>query len=151
LRRRHDWSFRAGVRAHITVLAPFLPPENIGRQTMDTLAALLSSRPPLRFRLTRVERLDRLVYLTPEPVAPFERLTAVVRREWPEVPSFGGSFDRPLYHLTIARDGRLYKSIKDEVSGSLPIAAIAREALLLETHSDHVRTPRRFPLGVQPG
>ena len=147
-RRNHDWSARAGVPAHITLLGPFLPPETIGPQTAMRLRSLFASWQPVRFSLATVERLSGVVYLAPEPAAPFRQLTEMLEREWPEAPHFGAAFGRPLHHLTVARNESVYDEVKEELGGRLPIDAVTRESLLFEKRTGvDVRLIGRFPIG----
>jgi 2'-5' RNA ligase len=147
-RMQYDWSARAGVPSHITLLGPFLRPDRVGSQVAERLRSLFASCQPVRFNLTSVERLSGLVYLSPEPVMPFRLLTEMLEREWPEAPRFGSAHERPLYHLTVARGAGDFDEIREGLSGHLPIGVIAQEALLLEKRPDFdVRVIARFPFG----
>jgi hypothetical protein len=147
-RLRYDWSARAGVPPHITLLGPFLPPDGLGSHVVERLRSLFGSCQPVAFSLVRVERLSGLVYLSPEPVTPFHLLTEMLEREWPEVPRFGSAFRRPLYHLTVARAATDLGEIRETLSGHLPIRATARDVLLLEKRCElEVRIIARFPFG----
>jgi 2'-5' RNA ligase superfamily protein len=153
-RMRYDWSARAGVPSHITLLGPFLPPDGVGSRVVERLRSLFASCQPVTFNLVSVERLSGLVYLPPEPVTPFRLLTEMLEREWPDAPRFGSTFERPLYHLTVARAAGDFEEIRDDLSGHLPIRAIAREALLLgSTRNSTARIIARFPFGpgFEPG
>jgi hypothetical protein len=94
-----------------------------------------------------VERLPGLVYLSPEPDGEFRQLTETLQERWPEAPRFGEAFERPLHHLTIARNERVYDEVKGNLGNRLPIEAMAREVFLFEKRSDSVRLIERFPLG----
>jgi hypothetical protein len=135
------------VPAHITLLGPFLPPAQVGPHVLVRLRALFASWRPLEFTLASVERLPNLVYLAPEPEAPFRQLTDALQDAWPEAPGFGDGFERPLHHLTIARDGSAYDEINAALSDRLPIPATAREVLLFERRAGRdVQRIGRFPL-----
>ena len=43
-----------------------------------------------------------MVYLAPEPAAPFVALTEAVGAEFPGFPPYGGAFDEVVPHLTIS-------------------------------------------------
>jgi 2'-5' RNA ligase len=147
-RMQYDWSARAGVPSHITLLGPFLPPDGVSSQVVERLRSLFASCQTVRFRLASVERLSGLVYLSPEPVRPFRRLTEMLEREWPEAPRYGSAYGRLVYHLTVARGAGDFDEIRDALSGRLPIGATAEEALLLEKGSEFdVRVIARFPFG----
>lgn len=147
-RKEYDWSASAGVPAHITLLGPFLPPDRVGPEVLRRLSDLFASCRPLRFTLASVRCRSGVVYLEPEPRAPFRRLTRMLETEWPEVPSYGGGHEQALYHLTLAREVSAFDQIREELAGYLPIGATAREALLLEKRSEpEVRTLGCFTLG----
>jgi hypothetical protein len=122
LRLRHDPSAARGVPAHVTVLFPFLPPEEID---MAVLEVVFAGFPAFEFELDRVERFDDgVVWLRPEPSAPFVDLTAVVQEHWPDYPPYEGAFDEVVPHLTVSASGPV------ELDLPKPIAARATEVAL---------------------
>jgi hypothetical protein len=108
-RRNYDWSARAGVPSHITLLSPFLQPDKIGSQEVNRLDSLFAACQQLRFTLVSVKRIWGVVYLAPRPVAPFRQLTRMLQSEWPETRALGEVFRRRLYHLTVARDRSVFE------------------------------------------
>ncbi|MFG3094110.1 2'-5' RNA ligase family protein [Streptomyces sp. NPDC048202] len=58
---------------------------------------------PFEARFERCGRFPGILYLAPDPDAPFRRLTEAVAERWPETPPFGGQFDEIVPHLTIAQ------------------------------------------------
>jgi 2'-5' RNA ligase superfamily len=124
LRLRHDSSAARGVPAHVTVLFPFLPPEEIDAAVLEVVFA---GFPAFEFELDRVERFeDGVVWLHPEPSAPFVDLTAVVHEHWPDYPPYEGVFDKVIPHLTVSDSG----PVDLEVDLQRPIAARATEVAL---------------------
>jgi hypothetical protein len=139
LRLRHDSSAALGVPAHVTVLVPFADPEDVDE---EALAALLSRFRAFDFVLDRVERWEEgIVWLHPEPSAPFVDLTAAVWQRWPEYPPYEGAHDEPIPHLTVSLT-------PIDVQVQLPIACRAHEVLLIEESETDGRwsVRRRFPL-----
>ena len=139
LRLQHDWSAQHGVPAHITILFPFAPPDQVDEQALGELFARFH---PIDFELDRVERFDDgLTWLHPQPSEPFVDLTAGVAQRWPDHPPYEGAFDEPIPHLTV---GEQYL----ELNVPLPIACHAAEVTLIEEGEDGMwTTRRRFPLG----
>src|SRR3954447_2244179 len=91
IRLAHDWSAARGVPAHITVLFPFLAPEEVDESALRTLVGAFEA---FDFALDRLERFDNgLLWLHPEPSWPFADLTAAVAQRWPEAPPYEGAFD----------------------------------------------------------
>jgi len=125
LRLRFDPNAALGVPAHITVLYPFMPPDEIDD---DAVAALVGRFPAFDYRLDRVVRWeDGGTWLHVEPARPFSDLTAAVEQRWPEYPPYEGAFDEPIPHLTLS-----VHPIDLQIDFQLPIACRAREVLLIE-------------------
>lgn len=139
LRLAHDPSAARGAPAHITILMPFVPPEQIDE---DAIRELVARYPAFDFSLDRIQRFeDGVTWLRPEPTAPFVDLTEAVWQRWPEHPPYEGEHDIVIPHLTVSLD-------PIDLQISLPIAARAREVLLLEEQEENGRwvTRQRFPL-----
>jgi 2'-5' RNA ligase len=129
LRLRYDRSAPLGVPAHITILFPFAPPEQLDEKA---LASLFATGAPFDFQLARLETFpgEVVTYLAPEPAQPFVALTNAVWRRWTEYPPYEGIHDVVIPHLTLSDSGRL------DVELELPIAARAREVTLIEEGAD---------------
>ncbi len=148
-REQYDGSAQTGVPAHLTLLYPFLPPEEIGPADLDRLAALFSSVPPARFVLTAVRRFPRgVLYLAPEPDEFLRLLTARIWALYPHRPPYGGAFAHIVPHLTVAQhdDHGVLDRVEATVAPGLPIAAAAAEAwLMLQGVDDRWRAGHVFP------
>jgi hypothetical protein len=137
LRLAHDWSAPRGVPAHITILFPFLDTAELGEAA---IADLISRFPAFDFELDRVEQFpDGTTWLHPAPTLPFVDLTAAVCQRWPECPPYEGAFDEVIPHLTIS-------DTPIEVQLQLPIAARAREVMLIEEDEPSGRWAARLHL-----
>ena len=70
------------VCAHITLLGPFVHRSDVTTELLATLQGLMGSVAACRFELSTVARFaSGLVYLSPEPAAPFRDITAM----WPRL------------------------------------------------------------------
>jgi 2'-5' RNA ligase len=140
LRLQHDWSAARGVPAHITILFPFVDGEDMDE---DAVAELVAKFRAFDFELDRVERFeDGVLWLHPNPSAPFADLTAAVWQRWPDHAPYEGLHDEPIPHLTVS-DSPI------EVSFQLPIAAHAHEVTLIEEAPDgRWAARRRFPFAT---
>ena len=135
-----------GIPAHITLLSPFLPLDEVDEAVERELTTILSRQPAFRFRLARVRRFPSAVYLQPEPSDPFVRLTESIVDRWPHRPAYGGAFADVVPHVTLT-DGQEPPGLLDALARHLPIEVMAAEAWLMapdRTGSWSVR--RRFPL-----
>ena len=144
LRLRHDSSAALGVPAHVTILFPFVPREELDE---EALAALVSAHESFDFELSSLETFpgDDATYLAPVPAEPFTELTNAVWRRWPDFPPYEGVHDVVIPHVTVSDGGRL------DVELELPIAAHAHEVTLIEeAENGRWAERRRFALGPAP-
>jgi 2'-5' RNA ligase len=101
LREKFDHPVKLGVPAHITVLYPFEPPETIDDAILRRVQRAVSETKPFEFRLGTIGRFPGVLYLAPEPSAPFEELTARVTSEFPDFPPYEGQYESIIPHVTI--------------------------------------------------
>lgn len=139
LRERLDPAAALGVPAHITVLYPFLPPEQIDTGVLGAAALALASASPFAYRLARIGRFPGVAYLAPEPAAPFIALTASLVRRFPTHPPYEGRYDAIVPHLTV---GQGSEAAGEEAAAALAkalprggIDAVCREVVLIENSS----------------
>jgi len=101
-RERLDAAARWGVPAHVTVLYPFLPPEQIDVEVLAGLGRAVAEVARFHAEWTRTAWFDdRVLWLAPEPAEPFQALTAAVVRAFPDHPPFGGQYPSVIPHLTV--------------------------------------------------
>jgi hypothetical protein len=134
LRLARDSSAALGVPAHVTILYPFADPADVEEAA---IADVLASFAAFDFELVCVERFDDgLVWLRPEPSAPFAALVDAVWRRFPEYPPYEGVHDVVIPHLTVSET-------PVEVDVRLPIAARARGVTWIEEAADGRWSVRR--------
>lgn len=155
-RARYDPSASQNVGAHITLLSPFKPPDQITTDVIDELGTLFGelSLPLLQF--AGVCAFPDVVYLLPEPMEP---VTAIIQRlaeAYPDTPPYGGAVpvDRIVPHVTLAYSDNpndllpISEAFCRASIGQLPIEARIREALLLVQDEDRIfRVKGVLPLG----
>ncbi|WP_433265577.1 2'-5' RNA ligase family protein [Micromonospora vinacea] len=144
-----------GVPAHVTVLYPFLPPQQIDEQVLAVLRDTIGGIPRFDIALTHVGWFgDTVVWLAPQPDRPFRQLTAAVWQQFPETPPYAGAHSDVVPHLTIGHDAAkpTLGHAAGTVSAHLPInAAIDRVRLIAGTPDvSPWRTVCEFPLGATP-
>jgi 2'-5' RNA ligase len=132
LRRRWDPAGVA-VPAHVTVLFPFLAAEAVDPGVRSALEQIVASVPAFEVEFARVGRFPNVVWLAPEPAAPFARLTEAIAARWPDHPPYGGAFEEVVHHLTVA-DGAP-KEVLDDLESTLPGSLPFRERVTEVTHS----------------
>lgn len=155
IRMREVASARAGAPAHVTLLFPFAPAAELDASLLARVTEVVASVPAfdVAFHRARVWEAgggapEGVVWLEPEPSAPFVRLTEALARAFPEFPLYGGLHDTIIPHLTIASDDRRrLRVVEAEAAGSLPLRRRVRAATLIVEGADgRWRTRRRFPL-----
>lgn len=143
-RERYDSSAAAGVPPHVTVLYPFL---DIADVDTAALTALIAGHRAFDVRFERSARFPGVLYLAPEPDAPFRALTEDIAARWPEAPPYGGQFDDIVPHLTVAHGQPT--AVLDEVAADVaekPIAARVSSVRLMVTDGERWEQRAEFPL-----
>jgi hypothetical protein len=134
-RERLDRAAGWGVPAHVTVLYPFLPPDRIDAAVLDALAEAVRTVPAfdVTFRAVRWFG-DQVVWLAPEPDAPFHALTRAVWERFPDHPPYAGTIADPRPHLTIGHDHprAVLREAADAVAEHLPLTARVTAARLIQ-------------------
>jgi 2'-5' RNA ligase len=159
LRRRYDAAAGAGVPAHVTVLYPFLDVSRIDAGVIGALAALLARHEPFEVEFARCGRFPDVLFLAPEPAAPFVALTEAVAGRWPEAPPYAGKFDGSDPHLTVAYDREpvpygpgTYDTVEAELRPGLPVRArVASVSLFVCDETERWHRRQVFPLGGDTG
>jgi 2'-5' RNA ligase len=134
-RPRADRVAPAGLPAHITVMYPFVPPEQVDTAA---LSSFFATEIGFAYELDSVGRFgDEVVFLRPVPDAPFRAMISRVSGRWGLSP-YGGEHPDPVPHLTIGyrADTVDMRAVADAADQLLPVNAEASEVLLLEGSSD---------------
>lgn len=152
LRRQFDIAGIAGLGAHVTVLSPFAAPDVLPEHR-DGLRALFESQPRFQFSLSGLCGFPSVIYLAPEPMAPFDALASAVAERFPAYPPYGGAFTNPVPHLTVAQSppaadlAALAEHIHSQVADCLPLRCFAREVSLAVKRAGRWSIEDRFALG----
>jgi 2'-5' RNA ligase len=155
LRARLDGAAALGVPAHVTVLYPFVPPEQITAGVLRKAAAAVASVPAFGCRFAGPRWFgDNVVWLAPEPDGSFRALTAAVLAAFPQCPPYGGLHAEVIPHLTVGQrpaggPGAL-RAAEAQVRPALPIQALVGCAWLMTGSQAPGSWQRRatLPLGT---
>src|SRR5438874_2395129 len=101
-RDRHDTAAALGVSAHITLLHPFKPPDEIDAAVLGRLQTGFAGFAQITFTLAKVQRFPGVLYLAPDPAEPFRALTRAISAWYPETPPYGGKWPDIVPHLSVA-------------------------------------------------
>jgi 2'-5' RNA ligase len=132
-RYQYDPVAGAGVPAHITLIVPWLPPEEITDADLGELDEALEDVNAFDFKLHHVDWFGRRVlWVAPEPAAPFLALTARLAERF-GTPPWEDEFDEVVPHLTVAHasDGVELVPVAADVSSRLPLACRAEEVWVM--------------------
>jgi hypothetical protein len=133
----------------VTILFPFLPSENLVPDVRRRLAAVATSVDPFEALFNRTGHFPGVIYLAPEPAAPFVRLTELVLSQFPDHPPYGGAFDEIVPHLTICdSEAAPLDALAEQAARSLPFGRPVAAIEVLIEGADDLWHPRwRLPLG----
>jgi hypothetical protein len=137
LRLRYTPSGSEGVPAHVTLIAPFAPAPVLP-SLLPALDAIVTSWHAAPFTLRRVRRWPSIVWLDPEPSAPFAAMTEALVARFPDYPPYEGLHDEVIPHVTVATCEE--EDVLDELSAglehALPIACAGDTVQLLQRGND---------------
>ncbi len=151
LRERFDPSACLGLRAHITVLYPFVAPVRINARVIGEVREIASQHRAFSYRLNSTGRFLDTLYLVPEEPERFVNLVKGLVRHFPGCEPYGGQFDSIVPHLTVARGSHavlhdLERSLQSHDLLKAGIGASCEELVLIENSSGLWREIDRFPM-----
>ncbi|GIF02500.1 2'-5' RNA ligase family protein [Actinoplanes siamensis] len=151
LRARLDRSASWGVPAHITVIFPFLPPEQLSPPVLAAIRLIAAGVPGFYLSLDRVGWFgDSVLWLSPSPAEPFRELTNRLAVRFPRARPYGGQFTEVVPHLTVGQDSPGLAQVAAQVETRLPIHARVTSLHLITGRpepGDGWQTLTDFPLG----
>lgn len=124
-----------GVPPHVTLVFPFAPAERINDALIASLREVVGRVEQFDLELRETARFPELLYLAPEPSAPFMQLTGAIVGHFPDYQPYEGAFtlNDLVPHLTVAYgDTQFLDEVDADVSPKLPIVRRVQEAVLLE-------------------
>jgi hypothetical protein len=124
-RERFDISAEWGVPPHITVLYPFVHPTQINEAVLGSIAKAVGAVPRFHAQWRKTAWFDDdVLWLAPEPAAPFRALTTAVFQAFPDSPPYGGQYEGLAPHLTVGSRGTpdQLRAIERDVLTHLPIS-----------------------------
>ena len=150
-RSEHDSSAPFGVPAHVSVLYPWIPIDELTADDRQAVAGIVAGLGPFELTFASLGRFPGVLWLDPQPAEPIRALTRAVAGRWPKYPPYGGEFgDEPVPHLTISdtRDPDELGHIVADVGVSLPLQSRVSELSLLVRRADGWELEETFPFGL---
>jgi 2'-5' RNA ligase len=149
-RRQSDPAAAVGVPAHVTIIYPFLPQQDLDEDVVCDVRRLVAHHPSFTVTFANCGQFPDVLFLVPDPDDPFRRLTADLFQRWPDAPPYGGLITDPVPHLTITHGASPREAAEAEadVTARLPFTCLIHEAWLIGF--DGTRWARRasLPLGA---
>lgn len=151
-RKLYDPSAAWGVPAHVTILYPFIPPQDITPEVFVSLKEIFSSYPTFSVKFAQTMDFPDTLFLAPEPADPFIEMTKAVVRVFPEYPPYSGGFSEIVPHLTIAQMGETEKMVRIRSDfliaskGKLPFTARVDSVTLIDDLDGPWQIRQRFAL-----
>lgn len=152
-RDRYDPSAAEGMPAHITILYPFKPPQELAAAVVAALQDLFARCSGFTFSLAQPRRFPEVLYLAPVPDEPFKELIRAVAAHFPENPPYGGRFAEIVPHLTVAQvaDPEQLDLIAVEferaAGGQLPVQGEVANVALMDNAQGRWQVHTKFHLG----
>jgi len=150
-RQEGDPSAAAGLPAHVTLLAPFLPADQVDEGVVAELEWFFAGVDAFSLRFSAVGCFERdgVVFLEPDGSG-LDELSDALARRWPEAPPYRGRHAHPHAHLTVVHtdDGALRARASAGVEPALPLTAVVATAALWTCDTTGAWSERAvFPLG----
>lgn len=142
----------AELSAHVTILYPFVPPDQVDPEVLAKLTDLFADCASLEFALADVRRFPDVLYLAPTPEAPIQQLIAKVQSAFPSYLPYGGAFDTVIPHVTIARNAdperlrQMEREFDEFCDSQMPVYVQANEVTLIENTTGRWEERARFRL-----
>jgi hypothetical protein len=150
LRAIHDPSAADGMPAHVTVLFPFRPYEEIDDACLTGIEEIMADAEPLDIVFRGHSRFPTVLWLAPEPADPIVRLTEAAVSRFPEHLPYGDAFDTITPHLTVAEgDEDVLERAGAEMTKALrePLKAKVQRCVLFACESGRWREKQSFHFG----
>ena len=124
-RREHDWTYEAGLSAHVTVRMPF-PSEFLLEP--QTVSSVIDEFLPMEVVLARLEDREGGLVVLVEPDAQLRRLTNAIGDACTGLPPHREG-QRFAYHVTVVRTGdpEIRNDAAKAIETRLPLVAVGRE------------------------
>lgn len=129
-----------GIPPHVTLLYPFTDSALLTADRVRQAAAIVGATRSFDVSLAATARFELdppILYLVPDPAAPFAALTRALVTAFPEHQPYDGRYPELVPHLTVAiADAGTLAEIEVELAAAPPIEARVEEAWLMERDED---------------
>lgn len=122
--------------AHVTVLYPFVAPDDLDEAVVEHLTRAVRSVPSFDCVFAEARWFgEEVLFLAPEPDEPFRRLTEAVSRAFPTYLPYGGAHADVVPHLTVGESPPgtpiELRAVAETVLRALPVTVHVGRAVLM--------------------
>jgi 2'-5' RNA ligase len=129
-----------GIPPHVTLLYPFTDSAALTAERVQQAAGIVGAVAAFDVSLASTRRFELdppILYLAPDPAAPFAELTRALVAAFPEHQPYEGRYPELVPHLTVAiADASTLAGAEAEIRPALPIDARVEEAWLMQRDDD---------------
>jgi 2'-5' RNA ligase len=149
LRRAHDRAARLGIPAHVTILYPFVAAPELSPAIRADVAAIAAEIRAFDVSFATAARWPGVVYLEPQPSAPFTGLIDRAAATFPEHPPYAGAISEVIPHLTVVESSAApLDEVLAAAQAALPFEVTAEGLEVLAENDDGRWAPHwRLPFG----
>lgn len=137
--------------AHMTLLSPFVPADELADDVSSRVAEVLNRHRPFRVTLNRIAAFpDGIIHLVAEPAGPVRRITDDLVAAFPGYLPYAGRYGPVRPHVTLDRaaPGVDVATTRRSLGALLPASAAVDEVVLSWYEQDHCRPLARWPIGA---
>jgi len=137
-RQKYDPSAHFGFPPHMTILWPFMRPDQITEETETQLSRLFSSFRKFHIQFSKTGKSPTGKYLIPNPSDPIIKMISAAKKLFPDYPLYRDKDYQPNPHITIIHEKDPEKldlvsaKLDREIEKSFPIQTRVKNVWLLE-------------------
>jgi 2'-5' RNA ligase len=152
-RSRYDPVAPLGMPPHVTILFPFLPESDLGPELLARLERHFAGFEPFDYEFRRTGVFPGILYLRPEPEAPFSEIIEATLALFPTLEPYGEPGLEPSPHLTVAHADteaeleEIRSSFEESLARHGAIRGVAPEATLMLHSGTAWLSVNAFPFG----
>jgi hypothetical protein len=141
-----------GVPAHVTILYPFIPPQEITEVELNALRTVFQPFSPFVAGFSEIIEDFEMLYLAPEPKSTFVSLTKAMIRAFPGYLPYQGAYDEILPHLSVALPDdpadleQIVEEFREAAQAKMPFSAQITHVALMDSLSGSWKIREKFPL-----
>jgi hypothetical protein len=111
---------RPGLPAHVTILSPWIPLDEVNQKALDLCAGLAASMAERTVSFNKIGMKPGFIYLGSDEASSIEAICDAAKRTWPCLPPYAGKHKDLLAHITLAL-GDMRPGDQEAIVGLVPL------------------------------